>query len=136
MNGISENQASGTNYAPLTEEQRMQLGSLQQPATNVRSLGIACGICGSKSIAGQQVRKSQDVEPPVDLSISRTLEQALGYMADAEQELSALHDKLTGPGCEGKYEKPVESSVEGQSRDLCTRLARLVRQLRTINGKV
>jgi len=57
-------------------------------------------------------------------------------MADAEQELSALHDKLTGPGCEGKYEKPVESSVESQSRDLCTRLARLVRQLRTINGKV
>ena len=76
------------------------------------------------------------IDKPVDPSIGGTLEAALGFMAQAEQELGRLHDKLTGPRVEGECLPPTGGSVESQARELSTRLACLVGQIRTINGKV
>jgi hypothetical protein len=72
---------------------------------------------------------------PAELSISGTLEAALGCMTSAENELSALYGKLLGPGPEGRA-FPATTCVEEQARMLSVRLAYLIGGLATINEKV
>jgi hypothetical protein len=110
-------------------EEAKKLSALQYQAESAGG-GLAGALMAAKCAQDECSTLANDP------SISGTLENALGFMGEAEQSLCVLRDKLIGSPLENQGLVPYSPSVEAQSRELCNRLACLVGQIRTLSNQV